>query len=241
MKRIPIWGGVLALLVLAIISAGLTWMFVGSLFSRGVAVWGLGFIVLVAVAAGLADYFTRENTGEVRGWARLTNRRALARLAMSIFFGLGMALFAQSFFEPKDTDIIRAGVDEANTKLDDILVQTGPKAWRAFDNVAGFWGEERQNCAVVYRIVRQDHGLSVELVRKAADMGGYRMTASIVPGGEGDVLRATLRTSTESDETPGQALVFTYSDDGGGYRRLDWLNETRSDAGALKLEPCEAM
>ena len=61
-----------------------------------------------------------------------------------------------------------------------LMTQTGPRAWRAFDNIAGFWGEERQNCAVVYRIVRQDHGLTVELVKKAADMGDYRMTASIV-------------------------------------------------------------
>ncbi len=241
MKGIPVWGGVLALLVLALIAGVLTWLFVGSLFSRGVAIWGLGFIVLVAVAAGLADFFTRESPKGVMGWAQLTNKRSIARLAMSILFGLCTALFAQSFLEPKDSDIIRAGVEDANTKLDTIMVQTGPRGWRAFDNVAGYWGEERQDCRVVYRIVRQDHGLTIELVRKAPDMADYGMTASIVPGGEGDVLRATLRSSSEADEPPGQALVFTYSDDGGGYRRLDWLNESRSNAGALKLEPCEAV
>lgn len=246
MKRVSTWAGALVLLILAGIAAVLTWLVAGSLFNRDVAVWGLGFTVLVAVAAGLADYFTRENTGNVQGWARLTDRRSLARLGMAIFFGLSTALFAQSFIEPKETDIIRMGVDRVekgvdaiSDKTDTIIAQTAPKPWRAFDNIDGYWGEERGDCRVVYRFERRDHGLIVTLARREAGMSEYRMTAGIIPKGEGDILRATLRSSTAADERSGDALVFTYADDG-VTKRLDWLNETRSEAGALKLEPCEA-
>ena len=237
MKRISIWAGILVLLALALIVGVLTWLFVGSLFERGVALWGLVFVILVAAVAGAADWFTRESHG-IKGWARLREPRSLARMVMAVLFGLGMALFAQSFLDPKETDVIKAGVGEANRKLDTVIARTGPKPWRAFEAIAGDWGEEGGGCRVVYRFTRQDHGLSVDLVKGAEGLGAYRMTASIIPGGEGDVLRATLRSSTETDEPSGQALLFTYSDDGGGYRRLDWLNESRSDAGALKLEPC---
>jgi hypothetical protein len=225
------------------------------LVERKVA-WGwLLFTFLVMVAATLADWFTRDGKGKSKTWKqRLANPNWVARVGMSAFFGLGAGLFVQQFIAPTEFDVLRgilneikAGQTETNTKLDEanetlrrVEDQTGPKPWRAFENIDGYWGEERHNCQVVYLIQRRDHALTVTLVRKEPDMGDYRMTASITRHGQGDVLNAVMRTSTEPDETDGQSLVFTYHSDGGQYQRLDWLNETRSNAGIVKLEPCGA-
>lgn len=246
------WG--LAALAAVIIGV-LTWLVVGSLIARDVAWWGLGLVLIVAVAAVLAQWLTLGDKSGARGWARFKTPSGLARLGVSVFFGLGAGLFVQQFISPTEFELtqkalqglgadvrqVDAKVGDVSAKADVIIAQTAPRPWRAFDHVDGYWGEERRNCEAVYRFERRDHGLTVTLVKGAAILGDYRMTASIVPGGKDqDPLRATLRTSTEPDETHGQALVFTYHDDGGGYQRLDWLNESRSNAGVVKLEPCEA-
>jgi len=229
---------------------------------RGVAFWGMLFSLAVALLAAAFDYYTRDDAGRARSWAtRLKSPRWLARAGMSIFFGLSMALFAQQFVTPTDFDILKGllddlragqvrtshklddivdGQEEANRKLDAVVQHTAPKPWRGFENIDGWWGEEHGECKVVYRFERRDHGLVITLVRKEPAMADYRMTASITPHGQGDVVNAALRSSTSLDEGSGQALTFTYSDDG-VTRRLDWLNETRTNAGALKLEPCEAI
>lgn len=239
----------------ALIIGGITWLVVGQLVRREIAFGGLVFTFLVIVGATLADWFARDRKGGTTTWKeRLTSPNWVARAGMSAFFGLGAGLFVQQFITPTDNDIfrgllndIKAGQAETSAKLDTanetlrrVEEQTAAKPWRAFDNIAGYWGEERRNCQAVYRFERQGQGLTISVVKGAEILGNYRMTASITPGGQDDdPLRATLRSSTEADEVHGQALVFTYHDDGGGYRRLDWLNETRSDAGVLKLEPCE--
>lgn len=132
---------------------------------------------------------------------------------------------------------LKAGQDRHDKKLDTVIKQTAPKPWRALANIDGYWGEERYDCRVVYHFERRDHGLTVTLVRKEPGMSDYKMTASITPSGQGDLLNATLRYSTMVDETYGQALVFTYFDDG-AIKRLGWLNETRANA-ETKLESCE--
>ncbi len=236
----------LAVVAAIFVIAVLSWLVVGSLVGRRLAFWGLVFILAIVVIAGLADWFTREDQSGAEGWARLKSPRWLARAGMSVLFGLGMGLFAQQFIAPTEFDLtrvllddLRAGQDETHEKLDSLIDQSGPRTWRARENIAGHWGEEGGDCAVVYRFEHQDDSLTVTLVRKAPSMADYRMTATVA-GGEADALRATLRTSTEADETHGQALVFTYHHDGGDWRRLDWLNETRSEAGVLRLQPCEA-
>lgn len=231
------WGWIVAVVAGAIIVGFLTWLVAGSVAARGVPIWTILLTVLVGVAFGFADWYARGRFKTGEGWRALKSRRWLAQLGMSIFFGLGAGLFVQQFIRPTEFDILKAGQAKADRKLDTVIAQTAPKPWRAFDNLDGLWGEELGGCKVVYRFERRDHGLIVTLVRKEPDMADYRMTASLHPGGQGDVARATLKSSTASDETTGQTLVFTYANDG-VTERLDWLNENRSNAGALKLEPC---
>lgn len=224
----------------------LTWLVVGQLVRREVALGGLLFTFLVMTAATFADWFTREGKGKSKSWKqRLSNPNWIARVGMSAFFGLGAGLFVQQFVVPTDFDLLQRSLDRLHTgqgnidrKLDTVVIQTAPKPWRAFDNIDGYWGEERYGCRVVYRIERREHALTVTLVRKEPDMTDYRMTASVAQVGRGDVLNATLRESTAPDEAYGQALVFTYFDDG-AIKRLGWLNETRSNA-ETKLEWCGA-
>ncbi len=246
MKSLKAWSWVPIVAAVALVIGILSWLVVGSLIGRKTAFGWLIVTFLVVVAATLADWFTRDSKGEVRGWARLRNPNWLARLGMSVFFGLGAGLFVQQFIAPTDFDLIRSDIgavkvrqDETNRKLDEVVLNTNPKPWRAFDSITGYWGEEQRDCQVIYRFERRDHGLVVTLIRKEPNMSDYNMVASIAPNGGGDVLNATLRTSTAPDEEHGQALVFTYTEDG-AVKRLDWLNEDRSSAGPTRLEACGA-
>lgn len=243
MKRLTFWGGLLVIVGLAVIAAVLTLLFVGSLFKRDVALWGLIFTVGVAMAGGLADWLTRVDDSGAQGWSRLTNPRWLARLGMAVFFGLGVALFAQSFIAPTEEDLIRTDIGEVRTdvgevgdKIDVVIAQTGPRPWRAFDNIDGLWGEE--GCHVAYRFDRTDHILKVDLVRREPGMSDYSMVATILPDGEGDVLNATVERSSEADER-GSSLVFTYMG-GEAFERLNWRNKAHAEVGGLELDRCAA-
>lgn len=257
MKRLGAWGWVAGVAVAALLIAILSWLVVGALVGRGVAIWGLLLSFAIIVLAALADWFTREDKSGATGWARLRSPRWLARLGMSIFFGLGMGLFAQQFVAPTEFDLVRKllgdlkagqqsilagqavlrdGQAQADRKLDTVIRQTAPRPWRAFDEIDGLWGEAQYDCRVVYRFERRDHALTVTLAKKDPGMSDYRMIASLAQTGQGDRLDAVLRSSTAEDETDGQALVFTYFDDG-AVKRLAWLNETRSRV-ETRLEWC---
>lgn len=245
MKQLGTWRWV-GLAGAALIVGILTWLVVGQLVKREIAFGGLLFTFLVMVAATLADWFTREGKVKAKSWKqRLNNPNWVARVGMSAFFGLGAGLFVQQFITPTDFDLLRralerlqTGQENIETKLDTVVLQTAPKPWRAFDNIDGYWGEARHDCRVVYHFERRDHALRITLDRRETGMSDYRMTASIAQAGQGDVLNATLRESTAPDETYGQALVFTYFEDG-AVKRLAWLNETRASA-ETKLEWCGA-
>lgn len=237
MSKLRLSGGLLMLLALAVVAGTLTFLSVDSLFKRDVALWGLVATMLAGIAAGIFDWFTRETPAEIRGWSRFSNPRWLARLGMSILFGLGIALFAQSFVSPTDSDLIRSDLGRVDARVQGIhrdtrtlLERTTPAPWAVFENITGLWGEANGDCRVVYRFERIDHGLIVELASHEPDMADYRMTASIHTGGHGNALRATLRSSTAADERDGDGLLFAYFNDG-LIERLDWLNETRSAAG----------
>jgi len=238
------WRWVTLVIGAALIVGVLTWLVVGQLVRRDIAFGGLVFTFLVMAAATLADWFTRDGKGKSKTWKqRLNNPNWLARIGMSAFFGLGAGLFVQQFIQPTEFDLIRraierlqTGQDEVNRKIDITIRQTAPKPWRAFENIDGYWGEEQYNCTVIYRFERRDHALTITLVRKEPDMSDYRMTASIIQGGQGDVLNATLRQSTAPRDKYGDALVFSYFDDG-AIRRLGWLNERYPNTDT-KLEWC---
>lgn len=237
-------GPFLLLVGAALIVGVLAWLVVGHLVERKIALGGLIFTLLFMVAATLADWFTREAKGKDRSWGeRLRNPNWIARVGMSVFFGLGAGLFVQQFVQPTEFKLtlallekILAGQDEVSRKLD---VLVAPAEWRAFDSIDGYWGEELHDCRVVYRFERREHALTITRVRKEEGMGDYQMTASIAQSGQGDVLNATLRETTAGDEAYGQALVFRYFDDG-AVKRLGWLNETRAGA-ETKLEWCGAL
>lgn len=243
MKHLRSFGWLAFVSAVAIIGS-ITWFVVGQLVKRDIAWWGLALTLVVIIAATLSDWATRESKDNAKGWARFKSPNWLARLGMSSFFGLSTGLFVQQFVAPTDFDLtqrvlgtIRSDLRQLNSKADTIIAQTAPRPWRAFDNIDGLWGEQGQSCRVAYRFGRRDHGLTIVLERRQPGMRDYSMTASIAPDGRGDILRATLRSSTEPDEVSGQALIFSYTNDG-VLEQLEWLNETRSADGPLKLERC---
>ena len=203
--------------------------------------WVQVLVVVLGLGAAIAHFVvTSPQTGrrDLRGWLE---PRRIAVLFGAVVAGFGAVAMGLTLFDPpnavedrprqiqEDAAAARKAAEEAASRL-------APKPWRAFDEIDGLWGEAQHNCRVVYQFAKRGHALTVTLVRKEPGMSDYRMTASLAQTGQGDRLDAVLRTSTAADEGHGQALVFTYFDDG-AVKRLDWLNEDRPEK-ETKLDWC---
>lgn len=231
--------GVLALAAVFAFAAVFVYRAVISSAGKEPDIWALLIIVATGVGVAICTVLVADIDKTKRGWRRWLTTKNIAILFLAVVAGGGAVPLIAAVFTPAPA------VEDHPGQIRDTTLQTNAEVkklvdrdadWPAFRNLQGYWGEERYGCRVVYHFERRDHGLTVTLVRKEPDMSDYTMTASITPSGHGDLLNATLRSSTMEDEKYGQALVFTYFDDG-AIKRLGWLNETRSNA-ETKLEWC---
>ena len=251
MRKIPTWEW-LGLGVVGVAAAVVGFQLGKSQFDYGTALSGIALTVVLALAVGAATW--KLQPAESGTPHRRLTWHGVARFTLAAIAALSAGYFADSAIDPNGTQerepfAIEDGVDEANDGIRDVRETVGeiadnvlPRSWRALENIEGYWCEEHEDSPVVFHIQRtsdgDQQGLIVTLVRSQPGVRDhYRMTASVT-GGEGDVLTARLVDSTEPDED-GDALTFTYAYDGVN-ERLDWLNERRSEAGALRLEKCDA-